>query len=366
MIEKQLLLDTSSIFDFVLVEDIAGFSHLDSERRLVFNSVIEAIVFNEKVCLDRHSFDLIRRDQSLIEIDKIYNIGVDRLDYRFKFINSIFGKIGDSDNAVTLHKQLIPIAESLDYSRLYPMDMLLSFIERMGINNDIYEVLLKTINPEDIVRLVEASEEDPWGSGFDDIIHNLSGGHPLVRVLYYNLLQIQYSCNFLPHPRRAALLEIDPSGGNIASSLLKYFNDKVRQPFEERKRKLFGDTAFSFSIPMITSYLLNGVGDWEELTENIMRLKDSKEAKHFRNAISYLAEKIHQKDNLEVEKMITQINKAAESWSKSILNTGETKSVKVSIPIIGVSTDFDVPVQKFTINPADDILIFIHAVLSKS
>lgn len=112
--------------------------------------------------------------------------------------------------------------------------------------------------------------------------------------------------------------------------------------------------------------MLNEVDNFSDLFEKVNELKLSNKAQNFRNAINVLEKLIQTKDNKNLNKILMEIENSAEEWQNNINKNINPKKVNISIPLVGVNSDFDIPMPKLTVNPSDDILVFIHELLLKS
>lgn len=195
----------------------------------------------------------------------------------------------------------------------------------------------------------------------------------LLRTLYYDRLQQLASADLILHPLKGRFLgniESDGSfterGKEIGSNILSVFDQGARKAFYERKQKWLGRQDLTYQVPMLTSYVLNRCRSWRDLSKVIEEVRESKEARSFRESVSHLLVAADDHKNQEVDEILTAISAAAEYWTKSLSQPKLTKKIKISVPIIGVGLDVDVPDVKLNPSHGERVLVFIHMLMDGS
>ncbi len=188
----------------------------------------------------------------------------------------------------------------------------------------------------------------------------------LLRTLYYSRLQQDYQADLILHPLKGAYYE--PSDGvRTGNTILNLFDETVKRAFYERKAKWLGRPEVSFKVPLLTSYVVNTSRSWTDLPATIIELRNSSQARRFREGLSVFIAAADGHDNQKMDTIISQLSTAAEDWSKDINVKGLTKAVRVTVPLINMSSELNVPDKKIgAATPSEKMLVFIHTLLSRS
>lgn len=187
----------------------------------------------------------------------------------------------------------------------------------------------------------------------------------IIRAFYYMSLQRKYSCNLVLHPMKGSFQS--QNSNQYSLNIIDLFEDTVRKEFYNRKNKWLSKASIDLKIPMISSYVLKKSNNWKEVIDNTIELRDSKEARYFRQGMNELIQTIRENDNFSLDKILSNLEKAQKKWSQ---NLGESLSPKrkisFSIPIVNIGTEFEIQDIDFTKSTDEKILLFIHEVLKKS
>ena len=249
------------------------------------------------------------------------------------------------------------------------------------------EVGVTTYYPSARWRDIE-SELTPQGMQLASELRRLFGNQTpfsgaacalLLRTLYYDRLQQMTSANLILHPLKGELIArigkdsaLAPSvmeesaGSDHLLNILDIFDQSVRKAFYERKNKWLGRNDLSYDVPLLTAYVLNKCREWADLSKVIEDVRESKQAVGFRRGIRDLLSASEDHRNEDVEDILQALSSAADRWSKDIREPRVTKKVKISVPIIGIGLDVDVPDKKLNRKASDRILVFVHMLLEHS
>ena len=153
-----------------------------------------------------------------------------------------------------------------------------------------------------------------------------------------------------------------PSGTNI----LEMFDSTVRKSFQERKNTwLCGDNK-SAEIPMLTSYILNKCKQWADMPKVIQDTRESKIAKNFRSSLNYLLKAEARHENRVVDEILVELSNASEQWSKNLNIEGTKRKITWTVPVVGISTDIELPDKGLSKSHGEKMLLFIHEILASA
>jgi hypothetical protein len=93
-------------------------------------------------------------------------------------------------------------------------------------------------------------------------------------------------------------------------------------------------------------------------------VRGSPECIRYRRGVAELTRLLAMHQNARVDDVLAELQSAAASWRQSLSLKPRTKRVRITIPFVGVSSEFDVPYRKFPGGISGDLLIFIHRLLS--
>jgi hypothetical protein len=199
----------------------------------------------------------------------------------------------------------------------------------------------------------------------------------LLRTLYYDRLQQYASANLILNPLKVGFYErlrtADRSRRNrvadrpnAINNILSVFDEKVRKSFYERKEKYLGPRDLEYEIPMLTSFILTRCKSWQDLVRVVEDVRESKSAQGFRQAVDQLLDAAENKQNEKVDEILANLDAATDAWARDIRQPRLKKKIIVTIPLIHIETDLDVPDMKINKTPGDKLLVFIHMLLSRS
>jgi hypothetical protein len=281
--------------------------------------------------------------------------------------------------------RLIGVAEDFE-DRVY-QSVLNNYVPHVEVSNPAYRDLFHMHTQAWMAAEVGARAYSP-SVGWREIEHFLTGQAALVaaglrkrfgenvpmagaacalllRTLYYFQLQQWHSTDLILHPLKGRFLEAPPRYG---AHILGMFDDSVRTAFHERKTKWLGRSDLSFEIPALTSFVLNQCRSWKDLLRVVEEVRESKPAVQFRAGLNELLHALARRDNLTVDAILGELERACESWSRSLSESREEKKrlFRVSVPILGVAPTHTATEGDAEQSPARQLLVFIHAVMSES
>jgi hypothetical protein len=208
----------------------------------------------------------------------------------------------------------------------------------------------------------------------------------LLRTFYYNHLQQLYSADLVLHPLKNLLLERMRPGpaeerdhkvvrdepvpsdsrwdGRLSPPrILGFFDETVRRAFVERRKKWLGSRDVRLHAPMLTSYVLNRCRTPADLLSRTIELRESRRAREFRQDLNHLANSLRSGDNIRVDEVLNKLEAASAIWAKNLHQEGPKRRIKISVPFLGIGTEFHVPDIPGVKGPGDRILVFIHEIL---
>jgi hypothetical protein len=193
----------------------------------------------------------------------------------------------------------------------------------------------------------------------------------LLRMLYYDALHRMIpGCDLVLHPLKASVYEppADESTKVLGKTVLDNFDEDVRREFYERKARWFGQRDTRVEAPMLTEYVLRECTSWSDLPRVVKDVRESKQARRFRDGITELNEARLGDDNKTIDEILKALDAARHEWQKA-LPTGRlttTITPSVSILALGFEKEFQVPDVKLNKSSADRILGFVQLLLQKS
>jgi len=183
----------------------------------------------------------------------------------------------------------------------------------------------------------------------------------LLRTLYYDELQRRSQTDLILHPAKAIFRDPTPGEG---SSVLDVFDERVRKAFSERKRDWLGRDELSVEVPLLSEYVLGQCKAWTDLPKVLADLRHTKQAREFRRGIEALCSALKARDNVTVDKILGQLEAQCQQWEVQLGILRRTKKIRLSVPLIGVSTEVDIPDNTLSKSAADKIIGFVHLLLS--
>ncbi|HYI10809.1 MAG TPA: hypothetical protein VEK57_17245 [Thermoanaerobaculia bacterium] len=185
----------------------------------------------------------------------------------------------------------------------------------------------------------------------------------LLRCFYYGMLHQLIGADLALHPLKATVYEPQPS---VQRSILDNFDAQARSAFYARKQRWTGMTDRRVHVPILTEYVLRRCKTWPDIPNVIAEVRNSKHAIAFRKAVNTFREALQADDNKSVDATTSELDAALESWQKALAAAKLTKDVAVSVPFVGVGTDFTLPDLKLNKTEADRILAFVYLLLTRS
>lgn len=367
---KKMIIDTSTLFD------VAGMNVFENSRsNPVLDVFIEGVVLYENPIYDKGSIDVLLDKRIYDDEEFINEERREKLEALLKLCNPLDGVIeGDTSTGIVNlimrkaeayleNKELIK-RHSKIYSKKEAVQLEKKFLnegEKFLENPLAYyenrseDLFFPSLNKSALVG-VEPKESN------EHLIKQVVVPQ-LLRIFYYQVLQEKYNSHYQPHPERGKFF-LTPSPKGIGAKIISYFNEKVRNSIETDMNEIFGTRNLSFEIPLLTSYIMNGVSSFNDLIEKINEVKNSKEAIHFREGIDELERAILGKDKVKVVDAIQRLKREADEWPKSL--RGGINNTKVTICGVVAEKDFKVPMSLFYKTNNDKILVFVHELIKKS
>ena len=72
---------------------------------------------------------------------------------------------------------------------------------------------------------------------------------------------------------------------------------------------------------------------------------------------------LEQRNNADVDRVMVELEAAAESCEKSLAPITKRRAVRITIPFVGLSSEIDVPYRNLPRGTAGDLVVFIHKML---
>jgi len=183
----------------------------------------------------------------------------------------------------------------------------------------------------------------------------------VLRALYYYQLQHDRSLDLILHPLRSTFVETR----SPASNIIHFFDESVRASFYERKNRWFGSSDLLWHVPMLTTYVMRRCGGPgpQRLGEVIGEVRDSKEARYFRQGIEAIEGAVTDRDNERLDRILTDLERAGKDWSRSLSVEGTKRTISVTLPIVNLGSQLQVPDLKLHRSPSEKMLVFVHQLL---
>jgi hypothetical protein len=368
-----VLIDTSSLIDLAL-----GFDERNQKRpygRLMYSmdEAIEAFILYDAVRVDGPSYHGFADGLRTTRYFREY--AADTTRQRLQELSTFFDPVEVSDGEVVeiyseavnfLDQSLDPCTDTYDEGSLYhrlpyhlgddTSDMESGLI---GIPSSDLEHILEDVTPEladQLKRFVSVLNRKGHPS-------RSAWAVPLIRLLYYQNLQWRHQLHFVPHPTKATIAQSQQMDDYLGKSIINYFDKTVRADFEKRKQDILGTSEFNIPLPLVADFVLHGVRDWSQLVDRIHKVRNSRECTHYRDTIKELTALLEQRNNAAVDKVMVELESAAEAWKDSLTPKMKKKSVRITIPIVGISFELEVPYRRFPRGTAGGLLVFIHKLL---
>jgi hypothetical protein len=182
----------------------------------------------------------------------------------------------------------------------------------------------------------------------------------LLRTLYYDQLQQTIGADLIVHPAKAAVRE--PATG-APVRILDAFDADVRSAFAARRTRWLGNDEVSFEIPLLTEYVLTRCGTWRDLPAVIADLRTCKRAADFRRGVSDILLAVAAGNHAAVNAELEKLDAARAAWQHELGSGGVSKTISLSVPLLPISADIEVPDRKLIPKASDRILSFVHLLL---
>ena len=149
---------------------------------------------------------------------------------------------------------------------------------------------------------------------------------PLLRLLYYQMLQQAKENHFVPHVTKSTIGFGRESQTIRSKRLLDYCTQSTRECFVERVQTTFDNQPLNLTLPNIAETVLARCTEWRQLIDMINRLRDSQQLQHMRStlAVSFGGRQIEAQPD-ELANLATDIHRSLEIKL-------EPRQITVSLP----------------------------------
>lgn len=242
--------------------------------------------------------------------------------------------------------------------------------------NEFYAVICDILSGEETTNSYFADNNffDRLKSNYgasDDLAHRyfnrkrVSFLSHLARLLYYIEIQKSTGINLIVHPAKEFFLE---QKKGIAGSILNLFLSEIDGRQAETAAKWLGERSVSFKLPPIIRRILSIKSDKGcRFSDAILYLRDSKEARRFRDDVKLLEDAIQKNDIDTINDIVSELECYSKRWREGLRMDpfGYERVVKIAIPMIGgPSIDIKINIPRFFKKPGEGIAIFAHKVLT--
>ncbi len=372
------ILDTSSVIALALAQNDtrtrAGDSHALWRAHGGIDEAIEAFVLYDEVLLDKPSIQ--RNAERLPQILELSNLGAPLWENDSTLESRVYKQV---------LKAYIPRIDSLETEIIH---LFQNYTHRwMSGEGGICmaaELGVDRYYPSADWRDIESELTEEAAAAFQSMRQrysehgSYSGGTSalLLRTLYYDCLQQLARANLVLHPMKAQFVKglrkrsssvlARSAPEHVGSKLIDIFDEKVRQRFYERKEMWLGHRDLGYEVPMLTAFVLNKCKSWGDIVKVVEDLRNDQHAVRFRTSVSDLLDAAENHRNEEVDAILSQLAAATENWSKDLRIEQRKRKITVTVPLINVATDVEVPEIKLSSTSGDKILVFIHSLLAES
>ena len=108
---------------------------------------------------------------------------------------------------------------------------------------------------------------------------------PLLRLLYYEMLQQAEGTHFVPHATKSTIGFGRESQTIRSKRLIDYCTQVARECFVERVQKTFGSQQVNLTLPNMAIAVLARCTEWKQLIDMLSRLRNSQQLHHFRSTL---------------------------------------------------------------------------------
>lgn len=361
----KVILDTSTVLALEKASPLIG--HLDSISKdsdpMILEAIenaIESLILYDEIFIDAPSFLLNYTEEKKIlpDIPSICNyIHLSRE----KEENIILRIITKLNHEIHYNKSnLSNILENIsfpltDYSSLYHNSLLpfYSMFDEQPFANHYKDFYFNQYKEEFFNSEIRATRFN--GQSF----------YHTIRYFYYLELQHVLFAELVLHPIRNKFAQAF-SGSSTVST-----NNIISQ-FEPIRKELYNQMTHigikdnSLLMPMVASYVLKRCKSPIDLMNIISDIRYSKEAISFREGFANLILAIKNSDYTTIKEVTSSLSNSTAEWNKSLKYNPrkKTKTINLSIPMIGgISTDINIP-YSFEVNTSTKLLTFIHKMLT--
>lgn len=158
---------------------------------------------------------------------------------------------------------------------------------------------------------------------------------PILRILYYEVLQFEHALHYSPHTTKATICFGHPEETIRSKRLLDYCLPRIRDKYSQRMREAFGPREIIIPVPPIAEVILRGPVRWSELLRRIAFFRASEEATRYRLAITALIEELEQlgpESNLST--LLSEVDASVHFWRDRFRVESVARQITLSVPLL--------------------------------
>lgn len=189
-----------------------------------------------------------------------------------------------------------------------------------------------------------------------------------VRYLYYLELQKIAEAEIVLHPAKR-FFNHRQEKVLYGSQILNMFESETREKLYDRKLSWLNIRDNSLLLPMLSAYVLKKAKNPSDILDVILEVRTSNEAVNFRKGLHALIEAIKRNDNTILSEVLANLDDKRKEWNGRLSYDPlrRSKKLSVSIPMVGgVGTEFDIPYSASKNTISNNLLTFIHRIVSES
>lgn len=163
------------------------------------------------------------------------------------------------------------------------------------------------------------------------------------RCLYYYNLSCSLKVNYIPHPLRQNAWKTGQHYPIFEKDLIGCFDDNVRKSLLEKTSNVFQSiNIMNLQIPILPRYILRGMRTIDDIINRTLEIRQSKEARKFREFCSKLEEAYKEGRLNELDKARKRVETLASQWRGEKKDT-EQSTFMVKDPFGVVSGKIRIP-----------------------
>lgn len=194
-----------------------------------------------------------------------------------------------SVDCLDMHLERITEPDDL---RAYEMYDFLPY--HLGEDPTSIECQINATSASDLCDLIEDASEhlrpilERLSRILQDRLHPIRGAWalPLLRLLYYEILQQIEGAHFVPHATKSTIGFGRESQTIRSKRLIDYCTQASRESFIAKVRTTFDRQPIELILPNIAGAMLASCAEWGQLTDMINRLRDSQQLAQLRSSLA--------------------------------------------------------------------------------